>query len=167
MVSIVWKIGHSFIFWAQRRASSQIYSEFLDLDPNLFSIFWHGKKGMVWGELLAELGTMAYSYPLPDILIIHLGGNDIGSQNTLNLIFQIKHYLRFIKALYPNSVVIFSEIIPRLKGLRSDVFRPFEKIWKRINRVVEKFISLGYGVSYRHLELEGGVPGLYRSVLIF
>lgn len=90
---VVWIIGHSFIFWTQRRASSRIYSEFLDLDPNLFSICWHGKRGMVWGEFLTELGSMAYSYPLPNILIIHLGGNDIGCQNTFNLIFQMKHYL--------------------------------------------------------------------------
>ena len=129
----------------------------------MFSICWHGKRGMVWSELLSELGSMSYSHHLPNILIIHLGGNDIGKQNTLNLIFQIKHVIRFIKAMYPDSVIVFSEIIPRLKWLKSEVFRPFEKIRKRINRMVEKFMSLGYGFSCRHWELEGGFPGLYRD----
>lgn len=158
----MWILGHSFIFWAQRRAAERIYTENLDLDPNLFSIYWHGKRGMVWGELLTELGTMAYGHPHPDIIIIHLGGNDIGKQKTLNLIFQIKHYIRTIKALYPGAVIVFSEIIPRLKWLNSGVFLPFEKIRKRINRVVEKFMAVGFGFSFRHSELEGGIPGLYR-----
>lgn len=36
-----------------------------------------------------------------------------------------------------------------------------KKLAKRVNRRLKKFMSLGYGASIRHLELEGGIQGLY------
>ena len=38
-----------------------------------------------------------------------------------------------------------------------------ERMRKRVNRAMEKYMPTIGGLSYRHIDLEGGVPGFYRS----
>lgn len=73
------------MFWAHKRAVARVYEKNLDLDPNTCQIFWFGKRGMAWRKLITVLGTLAYGWPLPDVLLIHLGGNDIGKQKKPHL----------------------------------------------------------------------------------
>ena len=133
------------------------------MDPSIFRVFWYGRRGMLWGDLLFELSRLYSLYSAPDILIIHVGGNDIGKTKTFELLSEMKETFRFLRRSSPNSVLIFSEIIPRLRWSESMVFKPLEKVRKRINRAMEKFLAPELGFSFRHLELEGGVQGLYRS----
>lgn len=67
----------------QKRAAARIYSDNLGLDPSSFSIYWHGSRDMVLEKLVFELGRLYAIFPTPDILIVHLGGNDIG-KNVVN-----------------------------------------------------------------------------------
>lgn len=118
---------------------------------------------MCWEDLRFELGRLVNVWPQPDAVIIHLGGNDIGQVKTLDLIFSMQNTIKQIKLLFPNVVIIFSEIVQRLRWLESCYMRPFEKIRKQINRKVNKFLSYPMGFAFRHVELEGGLPGLYRE----
>lgn len=94
--------------------------------------------------------------------MIHLGGNDLGRIKTLDLLFMIKHDLQRFKFTFPKTTIIFFEIVPRLTWYSPDL-KPLEKIRKRTNRFVEKFMPDVYGFSFRHFELEGGISGLYRQ----
>lgn len=145
------------------RAKGRTYGSNLDLDPNLFQIFWFGKRGMIWEDLMTEFVKLCYGWPLPHILVIHLGGNDVGKRKTLDLVFSMQCFIQKFKALSPGSVIVFSEIIPQLTWLQGNGNRVFEKIRKRINHMMEKFLTLGYGISFHHVQLEGGIPGLYRE----
>lgn len=62
------------MFWAHLRAKNRVYSNNLGLDPLQFSIFWYGKRGMVWENLMSVIGRLLQRFPPPDVLIIHLGG---------------------------------------------------------------------------------------------
>lgn len=104
------------------------------------------------------LEHLTYGWPLADVLIIHLGGNVIGNLKTLNILFQIRSAIQELKS--SRTVIAFLEIIPRLVWLQEDGFSVFDKVRKRINRRIEKFMSLGYGISFRHVDLAGG--GLYQ-----
>lgn len=119
------------MFWAHKRAMERVYGENFDLDPNNWQIFWFGKRGMVWSELITVLGKLTYGWPFPDLSLIHLGGKDIDKQKTLNLIFQIQDTFRALKAAAPKTEIISSEIIPHLVWLNSDVCSVFEKISKK------------------------------------
>ena len=79
---MVWIIGHSFVYWAQQRANRRYYASNLGLDPSAFQVFWFGRRGMGWEDLLFEFDTLLMSFPEPSILILHLGGNDIGQMKT-------------------------------------------------------------------------------------
>ena len=118
---------------------------------------------MGWEDLLFEFDRLLMSFPEPSILILHLGGNDIGQIKTLDLIFSIRDTMLILKEACPGMVIVFSEIIPRLRWLESAALRPFEKIRKRVNKAVEKLMSPALGFSFRHVDLEGGIAGLYRN----
>lgn len=62
-----------------------------------------------------------------------------------------------------NRTVAFSEIVPHLHWLALFCFVTFEKICKRGNQMLEKFMVTLDGFSYRHRDLEGGLPGFYRD----
>ncbi|XP_066445351.1 uncharacterized protein [Eleutherodactylus coqui] len=52
MRTIVWIVGHSFVFWAKQRAAERCYSELLGLNNELFVIYWAKRRGpmrtIVW-----------------------------------------------------------------------------------------------------------------------
>lgn len=155
-------MGHSFIHWAHKRSSQRCYTSNLSFPPDSVKIFWKGIRGMRWNQLFLILSNLAQSWPLPSILIIHLGGNDIGKVSTMDLIFMIKRDLQRVKLSFPNTRVVFSEVVPRLVWMSSPRVNPLEKIRRRINHSVEKFMPYMNGFSWRHVDLEGGFQGLYR-----
>lgn len=70
---------------------------------------------LAWDErpkMLSQLLVM-------DVLIIHLGGNNIGNVGTQELLDQTKKSLIKVKQLFPEIVIIFSEIVPKLLWLRA------------------------------------------------
>lgn len=85
---------------------------------------------MPWEELTSKLERLAYGWPLSDILLFHLGGDDIGHQKKLQLHFSYLVYstIQKFKALSPSTNIVFSEIIPCLVWLNSDLFKAFEKL---------------------------------------
>ncbi|XP_040181606.1 uncharacterized protein LOC120936645 [Rana temporaria] len=162
-LSSIWIIGHSFVHWAHIRACQRCYSSNLSLPPDSFKIFWKGIRGLRWDNLCHHISNLSHSLPYPDILIIHLGGNDIGKYSTLDLIFKIKRDLQHIHLSFPSTKIIFSEMIPRFLWLSFPENRSLEKIRRRVNHSIEKFMPILNSFSYRHTELEGGFSGLYRS----
>lgn len=117
----------------------------------------------MWSNLMYTLHEILQNFPPPDVLIIHLGGNDIGKLRTLDIVFQIRDDLLRIKLSFPDTVIIFSEVIQRLSWCSLPSLRPLEKVRRRINRAVSKLLSAVGIFSFRHTELEGLIVGLYRS----
>ncbi|XP_069822572.1 uncharacterized protein [Dendropsophus ebraccatus] len=161
----VWILGHSFVVWASKRAERHNYGVNLSFDLEQFEVQWFGYSGLRWREIYAILHSLASALPPPDILIIHAGGDDIGKLKTLDLLWRSRGICRCLNVFFPECILVFSEIIPRLSWMRKGLYF-YEKIRKRINFAVSKFIpSLG-GLSFRHLDLEGYLPGLYWSDLV-
>lgn len=77
--------------------------------------------------------------------------------------FRIKHDLQILKLSFPHTCIVFSEMVSRLHWLDSAGGKPLEKVRRRINHSLEKFLPLLGGFSFRHIDLEGGFPGLYRQ----
>ena len=84
-----------------------MYSENLGQDPAAFQVQWFGRRGMLWEDLIFELGRLYATYNAPDIMILHIGGNDIGKKKTFELISEMKDTLKFLKLVSPNTVFVF------------------------------------------------------------
>ncbi|CAJ0948222.1 unnamed protein product [Ranitomeya imitator] len=57
----IWIIGHSFVYWAEKRAFVRCYTENLSFDNSLIQIFWHSKRGMIWQDLIFEIRRAKYA----------------------------------------------------------------------------------------------------------
>ncbi|XP_075695057.1 uncharacterized protein LOC142661531 [Rhinoderma darwinii] len=159
---VVWILGHSFIFWAQKRASRRSYTENLSMDPLVFSVFWHGVRGLQWKNVFSLVKSLSSYWPDPNLIIIHAGGNDLGKEKTLDLLWEMRRDIALIKCLFPDATISFSEIIPRLLW-SSGNYKFLNRIRKRINRAMSKYMSVLGGLSYRHSDLEDLTDGLFRN----
>lgn len=71
---------------------------------------------MQWKDL-HDTVTVSYlhgQWPVPQIVILHLSGNDC---NTLGLLAQIKLDLLCLHVVLPDTIFIFSKIVPCLHCL--------------------------------------------------
>lgn len=97
------------------------------LPQDEFIVLWKGIRGFLWSNLYNLLARLMNVWPLPHVLIIHLGGNDLCKVRTLDLIFQIKSDVQRFQLVSLNSIVIFSEIIPRMCWFSSGQCRVMKK----------------------------------------
>lgn len=116
-------------------------------------ICWYSRRGMSWFDLRPTLNSLYSSWPPPNIIIFHLGNNDLGNSTTLDLLSQIKVDLFQLHLILPNMILFFSEIMPRLAWLLSTELLFLEKIKKKVNRAVTKFMPSVGGRSFRHVDM--------------
>lgn len=128
-----------------------------------FHLWWYALRGMRLNDMRQTLYSLYASWPPPQIVIIHISGNDIGNRHTLDIISQLKFDFIQLHSVLPHSILVFSEIVPRLTWLLNPELKHCEKIRKKINRAMAKFMPYVNGLSYRHIDLEGGLVGFYRS----
>ncbi|XP_029445802.1 uncharacterized protein LOC115094037 isoform X2 [Rhinatrema bivittatum] len=77
--NIAWIIGHSYVRWAAKRACDRPYGLHLGMAHKDWRIEWMGKPGMHWDQLLPLMRQLKNLRAPPDVVIMHLGGNDLRS----------------------------------------------------------------------------------------
>lgn len=137
-------------------------SDNLSFSSQSVQLFWFGFRGLRCESMLHRVSQLRSSFPVPDILILHVGGNDVGRMQTLLLLAELKRLFLLLQHAFPRCCLVFSEVIPRLRwSLPEERF--FDKIRKRLNRAMMVFLRSVGGFSYRHTLLEGFEPGLFRA----
>lgn len=87
----------------------------------------------------------------------------MANTHTLDPLFAIKRDLYCFHLTSSGTTIVYWEIVPRLIWLSSLLHRVMEKMRKRVNWVMAKFIPFLGGFAYQHVDLEGGIPGVYRQ----
>ena len=77
---------------------------------------------------------------LPDAVLLHCGGNDIGLVNCGKLLFDIKFILDIVVRMVNGGKLIFSSILPRLKWRYSNDLKAMDATRKRIHRGVKSHL---------------------------
>lgn len=97
---------------------------------------------MVWEYLYTTVSSMLIANKQPTILIIHCGGNNIGDpQNTLKGIQKImKLTLSQIADFLPNTLIVWSHILPRSNWRQSLSTIEGENSRRRINSAIATFV---------------------------
>ncbi|OCT68288.1 hypothetical protein XELAEV_18039587mg, partial [Xenopus laevis] len=153
--------GHSFIRRARDRAEQRTFTTNLGIKD--VRIVWKGIQGLKWPDLLPIIFQMKARWGFPATILIHLSGNDIGKGRNIYLIRNIKRDLAQIKFIFPNTVIIWSEVVPRLVWLQDAGFHPLKRCRKTRNFTISKFSKTVNILVYRQYELEQGYEGLYCS----
>lgn len=78
------------------------------------SIWWQGYSGLKFLHLKSKLHLLREIEAAPDFLVMHAGDNDIGLKRIpLNELIEIVcDHVEIIKQRFPNSVLVWSQILP-------------------------------------------------------
>ena len=77
------------------------------------SLEWFGKKGMVWEQVEPTISNLCYSRNPPNFIMIHCGGNSIGTSSLRQLQRFMKLTINNIQNALPQTTIIWSQILPR------------------------------------------------------
>ena len=125
------------------------------------NIWWQGRGGLRWSQVMSFLSLLLTLEAPPDILVIHCGGNDIGHVSTSYLRKNIVATIKRIIRMLPNTRVVWSQILPRLRWRNEQDHCALEKARLRVNSFVAKeVISLGGGYI-RYPEISEANTGFF------
>lgn len=128
-----------------------------------YKLIWAGMSGMSLYNVVPIVQSMINFYGLPDAIMIHCGGNDIGKINCAKLLFDLKFMLYVVGRMICGRRVMFSSILPRLKWRHSDNERAMDVTRKRINRGVKSYLNQIGGYTIIHEDFEDKPESLFCS----
>ncbi|XP_048340795.1 tumor susceptibility gene 101 protein isoform X2 [Sphaerodactylus townsendi] len=158
----VWICGHSYVFWAEKRALERSFGPQLGIPFEDAKLYWLGKSGMTWDQLTPTLLHARRRLPDPDILVVHLGGNDLGTASDFEIINRMKKDLRHLKQVFKNSILVWSNIVPRKVWNQEVPHKMMEQSRQRVNREIGFFINGIGGSVIQHNSLVPESPGLFH-----
>ncbi|MFT7805929.1 uncharacterized protein LOC108918048 isoform X1 [Arapaima gigas] len=162
-VKNVWICGHSLVIWAEKRAKSPDYCMQLGMDPENVQLWWRGRQGLMWEQLLPLLLELKGNWPNPDVLIMHLGGNDLGQSDPMEFLDSVKKDLASMKSIFPQCLLVWSSILPRRSWKTSEDAEVMENIRVTVNENVGTEIRALGGMVVDHEQIRpGSDSGLYR-----
>ncbi|XP_075448420.1 paraspeckle component 1 isoform X1 [Ascaphus truei] len=159
----VWICGHSLVQMAHERAITREYGEHLGLGPQRVQISWFFRRDMVWDQLLPTLMQLAREIGKPEVLLIHLGGNDVGGIRGIDLINKMKADLSFVKDVFKETIVVWSEILPRTAWNDTENYKAIDKLRRKINKCISDYMESVGSLSITYVECEKTCPGFSSS----
>lgn len=159
----MWILGDSLVYWAEQRAL-KLGRENLHLESLGLRVQWHGHRGMVWDDLPSKLQWVGL-HRMPKIIIIHLGGNDV----VCTLMQKMKRIMRrdfeYLFKNFPNTIIVWSEILPRLcwrfSRTGSDL-NALDKKRKRFNMLGRQMLKDNQKGRILKNDITSDCPGLFR-----
>ncbi|KAL0964328.1 hypothetical protein UPYG_G00322310 [Umbra pygmaea] len=159
----VWICGHSLIYWAEMRAKSPEIGMQLGMDPSSVRVWWKGTQGMTWAQLLPQLDQLKMKWPSPDVVILHLGGNDLGAHSPDDFLAAVKKDLTSMKSIFPKCLLVWSDILPRSFWRHTENSEDVDKVRAAINKRIHTIMAELGGTALTHDNISCGLEGgLYR-----
>ncbi|XP_069071558.1 uncharacterized protein [Pleurodeles waltl] len=128
-----------------------------------WKVYWMGKSGMRWGELLYFLSKRLAQGICPDLLVIHLGENDLVALSGIGLLKVMKLDLLRIRKKWAGTHIVWTELVPRRVWRGANSIKDIEKQCRKVNREMHSFChSEGFSVL-QHGEIVHGDVALFRQ----
>ncbi|XP_056378996.1 translation initiation factor IF-2-like [Hyla sarda] len=151
---LIWILGHSYVVRGAARAAVRPDGRQLGFSREKAQVRWLGQGGLLWGGVLPFLQKYVDLDRAPDVLVLHVGGNDLGGRTARSLMRDIKLDLLRIWSSFPGIFIIWSDIVARLKWRRARSVASLNRARAKVNRVVSRFVARNGGLAVRHRELE-------------
>lgn len=121
-----------------------------------------GRTGLQWHSLLPLLFRECKG-PVPDVLVIHLGGDDLGLVKGKALVMQVLEDLLIIKSRWPWVKIVWSAIIPHRTWRHAINPEAMKRTHRNVNREIRLALLGGLGECKVYPELTADKLKLYRS----
>lgn len=159
----IWAVGSSIVKHAFVRARSSYDGSDLGLQRYSASIWWQGRGGLRWCHLVRTIRHLLTLEDYLDLLLLHLGGNDLGQVRLGDLRFMISRLLFKLQYLLPATRFIWSQILPRLNWRSELNHAAMERARRRTNSFVASLILRNGGGYIRYPELSDQVVSFFRD----
>ncbi|XP_077314597.1 uncharacterized protein LOC143996435 isoform X2 [Lithobates pipiens] len=160
---LVWILGHSYVYWGARRAEVRRDGRLLGLSREEGTVRWLGIPGMLWSRVLPEIHRYARLDRPPNVVLLHVGGNDLGLRCARELIRDIKFDLLRLQASFPDTIFIWSDIVARTAWRLARSVAGLNRARVKVNKAVAKFFVRNGGLAVRHRDLEEETWRFLRS----
>ena len=124
------------------------------MDKKSHNVVWIGHPGKKWDSVANVVYSMVLVKGYPSAIVIHCGGNDIVDSYNGSLLFNIRNTFLYFKSIMPNTLLIWSYILPRLFWLNGDDHSKIDKTRRRLNRGVRSFIVKLGEKAIQHLDFD-------------
>ncbi|XP_053576082.1 uncharacterized protein LOC128665868 isoform X2 [Bombina bombina] len=158
----IWIVGHSYVHLAAIRAAASSGGQQLGFPSTKASVRWLGRRGMRWHELPTLLQDAHRRWGWPQIVVLHLGGNDVGEIPALELIRTIQADIAWLRTWCPGIRVGWSNMVARLYWRHLSSPGAGYRIRKKVNREVGRTVCGLQGFVVRHPNLSADQKELYR-----
>ncbi|XP_060562714.1 uncharacterized protein LOC132722259 isoform X4 [Ruditapes philippinarum] len=156
----IWILGDSIPYWAGVRAN-ELGTPNLKLDGK--SIGWWGIRGMSWDDFRRSVECNVILSKPPDVILIHLGGNDLLSKSLRKLRFIIGAEIKYLSEAFPDSVIIWIDILQRLSWNSDVSIHKIEESRKRINRWGRQQVRRHPKSEVISVDIDYKTPGFFRA----
>ncbi|XP_061485695.1 uncharacterized protein LOC133386091 [Rhineura floridana] len=127
------------------------------------AIQWLSRRGMRWEGLLPALFQQQATRITPHVLVIHLGGNDLGLIQGKALLIQACSDMQLIRQRWPGVRLIWSDILPRREWRGVWDPRAIDRARKMVNRRICLALLLHGGLTIPHSCIRHRQVELYRA----
>ena len=156
-LAAIWILGSSIIHHAGSFESYAQLRRRYNLERT--AVHWLGIPGAGTRHLY-QLVQSASTRGQPDVIVVHLGANDLGKRSTLDIIGDLWAIQSYIREGFPASLLLFSELLYRGNYRHSANLAAMDRARKRINTVLHTRIAPGRVIPHRNLD---GTEGLLRA----
>ncbi|XP_078329662.1 uncharacterized protein LOC111105856 isoform X3 [Crassostrea virginica] len=150
----IWLVGSSIIKHAFLEAVLRPGGTNLTLERQNISLWWQGYSGLQLGKTTQKIRSLKNVGPVPNFILIHCGGNDLGKLSVRRIRVVAKLLLLFIRTNFQNIKVIWSFILPRLQWRTSASLKAMEKARKRVNSHIATTVLQSGGAIIRHTDIK-------------
>ena len=77
----------------------------------------------------------------PHIIVIHIGENDLGREKTKVLCDKLREFMSWLAKVMPTTVLVWSQILPRLQWRYSNNLKAMEKSRTRVNTSIASYLT--------------------------
>ena len=140
----IWILGDSYIRRGEEAARKSLGPN-LGLDAH---VRWFGRGGLRWHGVLPFFSQALQGRTVPDVLLIHCGGNDLGLIKSIDLVAEMKQDLCNLHRQYTQMRIIFSAISQRPRWRYADP-KKIQGSRVFVNNVMASFV-LGISGSVVH-----------------
>lgn len=151
---LTWILGHSYVYRGALRADVRKNGRQLGFNRADMQVRWIGLRGMVWSRVLSEFQFHARCDRAPDVLLLHVGGNDMALRPSRHLIRDIKMDLICLWSMYPDLIIVWSDIVARRVWREARSVDCINRARAKVNKEVGSFVKRQGGIVVRHRELE-------------
>ena len=162
---MIWIVGSSLIKKAFTHVKSRPVGDDLGLRSFGYNVIWVGHPGLSFTQVdgICRALKNYTGNNHPRYLVVHAGGNDIGRSNARALRQLMMKTMSNLMSLFPNTCIVWSNILPRLRWWYSENIEAMENIRSRTNRALIKHMILNGGKAIKHPDFNDKLPSLYKD----